>query len=111
LKPPSGAVCKIVWGVISPLLCNIYLNELDRFAEDTLIPTYTKGRRRIDNPEYTNLRTQIEAAQRREAIDEVKRLKRERRKLMAVAPCDPDYRRLRYIRYADDCAPGNVCSR
>ena len=24
---------------------------------------------------------------------------------------DPDYRRLRYVRYADDCAPGNVCSR
>jgi group II intron reverse transcriptase/maturase len=89
-------------GIISPLLSNVYLNELDRFAEDTLIPTYTKGVRRMDNPEYTRLRTQIEAAQRREDIDEVKRLKRERRKLMAVAPCDPDYRRLHYIRYADD---------
>jgi len=89
-------------GIISPLLSNIYLNELDRYVEDTLIPTYTKGKRRMDNPEYTSLRTQIEVAQGREDLDEVQRLKRERRKLMAVAPCDPDYRRLRYIRYADD---------
>jgi group II intron reverse transcriptase/maturase len=95
-------------GIISPLLANIYLNELDRFVEDTLLPTYTKGKRRLDNPEYTNLRTQIAVAQRREDPDEVKRLKRERRKLMAVAPRDPDYRRLRYIRYADDFLLGLV---
>jgi len=95
-------------GILSPLLSNIYLNELDRFAEDTLIPTYTKGKRRMDNPEYTSLRTQIDNAQRREDLDEVKRLKRERRKLMAVAPCEPDYRRLRYVRYADDFLLGFV---
>jgi group II intron reverse transcriptase/maturase len=95
-------------GIISPLLANVYLNELDRFAEGTLIPTYTRGKRRMDNPEYASLRTQIAAAQRREDLDEVKRLKRERRRLMAVAPCDPDYRRLRYIRYADDFLLGLV---
>jgi group II intron reverse transcriptase/maturase len=95
-------------GIVSPLLSNITLNELDRFAEDTLIPTYTKGKRRMDNPEYTSLRTQIAVAQRREDPDEVKRLKRDRRKLMAVAPCDPDYRRLRYSRYAADFLLGFV---
>jgi len=95
-------------GIISPLLANIYLNELDRFVEDTLIPTYTKGKCRKGNPEYTSLCTQIEAAQRREDRDEVKRLKRERRKLMRGNPCDPDYRRLRYIRYADDFLLGLV---
>src|SRR5437764_6200066 len=95
-------------GIISPLLSNVYLNELDRFAEDTLIPTYTRGTRRKDNPEYTSLGTQIEVAQRRQDLDEVKRLKRERRKLMSGAPCDPDYRRLRYIRYAADFLLGFV---
>ncbi len=89
-------------------MSNVYLNELDRFAEDTLIPTYTKGKRRRDNPEYASFRTRIAVAQRRDDPDEVKRLKRERRKLMAVAPCDPDYRRLRYIRYADDFLLGFV---
>jgi len=89
-------------GIISPLLSNIYLNELDRFAEDTLIPTYTKGKRRRSNPEYMGLYSQIQAAQRRDDLDEVKRLRRELRKLTRGVPCDPDYRRLRYIRYADD---------
>src|SRR5262249_32273938 len=95
-------------GIISPLLSNVYLNELDRFAEDTLIPTYTKGKHRKVNPEYKRLQAQIAAARRREDLVEVKRLKRERRQLMAGASCDPDYRRLRYIRYADDFLLGFV---
>lgn len=89
-------------GIISPLLANIYLNELDRFVEDTLIPAYTRGDRRRLNPEYTRFRYHIAVAKRREDFEEVKRLKQERRKVMSVAPVDPDYRRLRYIRYADD---------
>ena len=92
-------------------MANIYLNELDRFAEDTLIPTYRKGKRRADNPEYTSIRTQLAAARRRADLAEVKRLTCARRKLMAVAPCDPDYRRLRYLRYADDFLLGFVGSR
>jgi len=95
-------------GIISPLLSNVYLNELDRFAEGTLIPTYTRGKHRKVNPGYRCLQTQIAVARRREDLDEVKRLKRERRKLMAGAPCDPDYRRLRYVRYADDFLLGFV---
>jgi len=30
-------------GVLSPLLANIFLNELDQFAEKELMPQYTKG--------------------------------------------------------------------
>jgi len=95
-------------GIISPLLANIYLNELDRFMEDTLIPTYTKGRRRRRNPEYKALSRQIETACERGDLDTVRRLKRERRNLMSVAPIDPDYRRLRFVRYADDFLLGFV---
>jgi group II intron reverse transcriptase/maturase len=95
-------------GIISPLLSNVYLNELDRFVEDTLIPTYTRGKYRKVNPEYKRLQSRIAVARRREDPDEVKRLKRERRELMAGAPCDSDYRRLRYIRYADDFLLGFV---
>jgi len=36
-------------GVVSPLLANIYLNEMDRFVEGTLIPEYTRGDRRGNN--------------------------------------------------------------
>ena len=30
-------------GIVSPLLANIYLDRLDKFVEETLIPEYTRG--------------------------------------------------------------------
>ncbi len=102
LRAPKGAVCQIVGGAISPLLANIYLNELDHYVEDTLIPAYTKGERRRANPAYSRYGTRIKDAEQRRAWAEVKSLKRERRSLMSVAPVEARYRRLRYVRYADD---------
>jgi group II intron reverse transcriptase/maturase len=95
-------------GIISPLLANIYLNELDTFMENTLIPAYTTGQRRRSNPAYDQLGRLIRAARKREDFQEVKRLRRARRELTAVDPCDPDYRRLRFVRYADDFLLGFV---
>jgi group II intron reverse transcriptase/maturase len=89
-------------GIISPLLANIYLNELDRYVADTLIPAYTRGKRRRDNPEYARLCTQIAAARRRKDCEAVHRLIQERRKLPSKNHVDPDFRRLHYLRYADD---------
>ena len=37
-------------GVVSPVLSNIYLDRLDKFAETVLIPEYTRGDRRVANP-------------------------------------------------------------
>jgi len=98
-------------GIISPLLANIYLNELDRFVEDTLIPAYTRGDLRRKNPEYERLCKLIKTARKHEDFEEVKRLRLERRKLMSVDPYDRDYRRLRYVRYADDFLLGFVGSK
>jgi group II intron reverse transcriptase/maturase len=95
-------------GILSPLLANIYLNELDRFVEDTLIPAYTKGERRQRNPAYDHLSRLLREARRRGDGDEAKRLRRARRELTSVAPQDPGYRRLRYLRYADDFLLGFV---
>ena len=91
-------------GIISPLLANIYLNELDRFVEDTLLPAYTRGKQHTHNPEYHRIASQLGKARRRENpdIDRIRSLKRELRKLPSKDPCDSDYRRLRYVRYADD---------
>jgi hypothetical protein len=95
-------------GIISPLLANIYLNELDKFVENTMIPAYTEGKRRSANPAYANIGRQIEAARNRGDLVEVKRLKCERRKMPSTILTEPDYRRLRYIRYADDFLLGFV---
>jgi len=95
-------------GIASPLLANIYLNELDRFVEDTLIPAYTRGKGRKANPAYRRCCKLIGKAKGRGDFDEVKRLRRERRHLISVKPVDPDHRRLRYIRYADDFLLGFV---
>ena len=89
-------------GVLSPLLSNIYLHELDKFIEDALIPQYSKGKSRRANQDYVNYRYWIQKAYDQGSKTLVKQLKRERRKLPARDPNDPDYRRLKYIRYADD---------
>lgn len=93
-------------GIISPLLSNIYLNEQDRFVEDTLRPRYTKGKRRRANPAYARITALLTHAKRNADHSAIRHLTAERRKLMATVPCDPDYRRLRYVRYADDFLPG-----
>jgi hypothetical protein len=66
---------------------------------------HPKGDKRKSNPDYVRIETLLSSARRREDLDEIKRLKREMRKTISHAPHEPDYRRLRYIRYADDCAP------
>jgi len=43
-------------GVISPILSNIYLDRLDRYVEQTLIPEYTRGDKRQENPVYKSIR-------------------------------------------------------
>ena len=39
-------------GVASPILSSIYLDKLDKFVEQELIPQYTRGASRAPNPEY-----------------------------------------------------------
>ena len=39
-------------GVVSPVLSNIYLHKLDKYAENSLIPEYTRGESRTRNKEY-----------------------------------------------------------
>ena len=41
--------------VVSPILSNIYLNELDKFVENLMLEFY-KGKERRPNPKYSNIR-------------------------------------------------------
>jgi group II intron reverse transcriptase/maturase len=89
-------------GIVSPILSNIYMDRLDRYVEDTLIPAYTRGKRRRPHQAYHRLNNRIQHNKRRGHPERNKPLRREMQQYPALDPYDPGYRRLRYLRYADD---------
>lgn len=89
-------------GVISPLLANIYLNGFDQWIEKVLIPNNTQGKRQKANPIYNRMNAEISKARKRGDIQTAHRLEVERRGIPSVDPYDENYRRCRYVRYADD---------
>jgi len=95
-------------GILSPLLANIYLHELDMFIEDTLVPQYTRGKKRAVNLDYKRYEYQLKRAREQGDVKRAAQLEQERRQLPAGDPQDPNYRRLTYIRYADDFILGFI---
>ena len=93
-------------GVVSPILSNIYLDRLDKFVETTLLPEYTRGVRRRINPEHKRVTNRIWRARKRGDRTAVRALREQQRRLPTLDPQDPAYRRLRYVRYADDILLG-----
>ena len=89
-------------GIISPILSNIYLDRLDKFVENELIPRFTKGEKRKINPAYGTIRQKMIRCRKAGNKVAAKALRQEMRTLPSVVPNDPDFRRLRYVRYADD---------
>jgi len=89
-------------GIASPVLSNIYLDQLDQWIEHRLLPEYNLGRRRRPNPDYKAVENAIARAKRHGDRAELHRLSLQRRQLPSQDPADPGYRRLRYVRYADD---------
>ncbi|MEU7838885.1 MULTISPECIES: reverse transcriptase domain-containing protein [unclassified Nonomuraea] len=89
-------------GVASPILSNIYLDRLDVFVETVLIPEYTRGGSRKPNREYHRTYYAMRRARERGDLAEFRALRKRLRSLPSSDPRDPSYRRLRYIRYADD---------
>jgi len=106
-----------VGGLVSPLLANVYLHELDEFMQNQ-ISSFDKGNHRALPPAYrcmrgriSRLRKQVERLRSQECADEAQissrladigRLNAECRAIPATDAFDPNYRRLRYCRYADD---------
>ena len=89
-------------GVVSPILSNVYLDKLDKFVEQELIPQYTRGTRRKCNPEYDRIQYRLARARKHGDRAAARDLEKQLRSLPASDPMDPGYRRLKYTRYADD---------
>jgi group II intron reverse transcriptase/maturase len=95
-------------GIVSPLLSNILLDKLDKFVDTTLIPHYTRGKKREDNPEYTKLMDLSLYHRKRGHIEKAEELRSKAQTLPSKMRNDPDFRRLHYVRYADDFLLGFI---
>jgi group II intron reverse transcriptase/maturase len=100
-------------GVVSPILSNIYLDRLDDLVERRLLRMNNRGAVRRKNPAYREIENAIKNLRQRHARHNrdgeppgVRTLRQQLRNLPAGDPQDPHYRRLRYIRYADDVLLG-----
>jgi len=95
-------------GIVSPLLANILLDKLDTFVENVLIPRYTRGVKKEMDPEYKKLVSASTRERRKGNVKKAKELQKRFQKLPSQNVNDPNYRRLRYVRYADDFILGFI---
>ena len=95
-------------GVVSPILANIYLDRLDKYVETVLIPAHTRGTARKYNREWANVKN-LSAYYRKVGNHAMATaLRKQMQQLPSSDSFDPDYRRLRYVRYADDFVLGFI---
>lgn len=73
--------------ILSPLLSNIILHEFDKYMEGYMLE-FNKGKTRKANPEYSKLHHLFGA--------------RVARRVGQADRMDPQFRRMHYVRYADD---------
>jgi group II intron reverse transcriptase/maturase len=110
-------------GIISPLLANIYLHELDAFIEK-YFQQFDKGKKRKRTKEYRSLEwklsklkvsdeewLQMTEMQKQEHRKTVNALIKKRNYMNATDPFDSNFRRLYYVRYADDFIIGLIGSK
>lgn len=88
-------------GIISPILANIYLNELDWYMQ-TRIKKYIQGKRRTANKEYVNLNKRRHRLRQKGKYEEAKQILQKMKTLPSKNNMDINFRRIHYVRYADD---------
>ena len=95
-------------GVVSPILANIYLDRLDKFVENVLIPAHTRGTARRPNPAWNALQCRTKYHRNMGHHKLAVQLRKQMQQLPSWDPYDPGFRRLRYVRYADDFVLGFI---
>lgn len=95
-------------GIVSPILSNIYLDAFDTYVEQQLIPEYTRGNKRRHNLTYHATRSRAVHLKKKGKRKEAQKLWSQIQRMPSGDPKDPDYRRLRYVRYADDTLLGFI---
>lgn len=98
-------------GIVSSILANIYLDKLDKFVEK-LKGEMEKGKDRRWNPEYKRLqdRKLLLAKKGQTRSEEFQKLNVKLKTLPSMDMKDPNFVRVRYVRYADDWMIGVIGS-
>ena len=108
-------------GIISPILANIYLDKFDKYVKE-YVSTFDKGNRKQRNPESRAIERQKcklvkkldvakDAGKRKEILKAIKEVVRQRVTIPSGNEMDKNYRRLKYVRYADDWLVGVIGSK
>ena len=109
---------------VSPVLANIYLHELDKFMEE-YAENFSRGQKRLINPEYNKslkraayyrrmgkqMWEDLSPEQRKDRNRTLKTLEAKQRMLSPSLPLDDSYKRVQYVRYADDFIIGVIGSK
>lgn len=99
-------------GIISPILANIYLDKFDKYIKE-YAAKFRKGDRRSVNPEYWRLNNKknrlkqklqktSDEQMRNSCLYEIAQLSKQMLSTPHKDAMDADFRRLQYVRYADD---------
>jgi group II intron reverse transcriptase/maturase len=95
-------------GIVSPVLSNIYLDKLDKYVEHILKPAYTCGDRRKISKPYMELIHEAGKLRRAGRHKEAQEVRRKAQQMPSVNTTDPNFKRLKYVRYADDWIIGYI---
>ncbi|WCK57282.1 reverse transcriptase domain-containing protein (plasmid) [Aneurinibacillus sp. Ricciae_BoGa-3] len=109
---------------MSPILSNIYLHELDKYM-DKYKKMFDKGKAKKENQSYKNAKQKalyhknkmakiwdtLTPEQKVEANKNYKKLRKLQLQESYANPMDESYRRIQYVRYADDFLVGVIGSK
>lgn len=99
-------------GIVSPILANIYLDKFDKYIKE-YAAKFRKGDRRSINPNYWRLNNKknrlkqklqktSDEQMRKSYLYEIAQLSKQMLSIPHKDAMDADFRRLQYVRYADD---------
>jgi group II intron reverse transcriptase/maturase len=110
-------------GILSPILANIYLHELDEHLvtlSKEISSASDKDKKR-PNPEYKHIQYEINRLKthgskgekvkgklNKDELIKLKSLGKELRTIPSMDPMDPEYKKILFIRYADDWIIGII---
>lgn len=108
-------------GIISPILANIYLDKLDKYMKE-YITEFDKGKKRKSGKESIDFKNAMKRTvrklksvkdekQKAELVLELKAIEQGRAKYPNGDEMDMNYRRMKYVRYADDFLIGVIGSK